>query len=422
MPIIIFICILSLLILVHELGHYLAAKKAGIRVEEFGLGLPPRIFGKKYGETVYSLNALPFGGFVKLTGEDAVEEGSTEETKNNTEIIRTEEKIEINIEEGTAVISEKKEEIIIEQGNSDMPFLPSDPKSFSIKTPWQRAGVLIAGVSMNIILAVSIFYIFFLLNGFKTFYLPLLFDYKFKFGQVEEVNTLIGDIEEGSGAEESGLKIGEAIISIDGNKVNSVYEVRDQVSGKSDQEVELSLLDLTNPLSQSERVVRVKPITDKEGNSVLGVYLNKAVSIKYEKPLDKIFAGFMHSYNVLGYSFSTLGRIISLSVETKDISPVSQSVSGPVGIYEVIKSIMNYGGDAVWLTILDYIALMSLSLAVVNILPLPALDGGRVLFVLIEGIRGKRIDPNIEAKVHRIGMMFLLAFIILITLKDLFVR
>jgi len=86
MPIIIFICILSLLILVHELGHYLAAKKAGIRVEEFGLGLPPRIFGKKYGETVYSLNALPFGGFVKLTGEDAVEEGSTEETKNNTEI------------------------------------------------------------------------------------------------------------------------------------------------------------------------------------------------------------------------------------------------------------------------------------------------------------------------------------------------
>ena len=127
MTLLIFILILSLLVLIHEFGHFITAKKSGVRVEEFGLGLPPRIWGKQLGETLYSLNWLPFGGFVKLTGED-------------------------------------------DDGNG-----LNDEKSFSSKKPSRRALILTAGVLMNFILGIFLYYVFLISNGFKSFYLPLIF-------------------------------------------------------------------------------------------------------------------------------------------------------------------------------------------------------------------------------------------------------
>ena len=423
MTIILFIIILSILVLVHEFGHFIAAKKNGIRVEEFGLGLPPRILGKKIGETLYSLNFLPFGGFVKLTGEDAEEVSPEEDASETVEIREEDTKVMLTDESGNTVIVEEVEETITEAPDTGSPIGGTggiwDPKSFMAKKPWQRFTVLVAGVFMNTVLAVSLFYIFFLFNGFRTFQMPLFFDYKFRFGETEELGTVVTDIQEGSGAEKAGLQLGEAIVEIDGVKVTDVKDVRAQLVGKQDMGVEVKLVDYKDQADLKTRSLKVGLTSDSEGNPILGVFLSKSVAINYNKPIDKIFAGFLHSYNVIGYSFVSLGKIIGLSVETRDIAPVSQSVSGPVGIYNVIDAVLKYGGSRVWLTIIDYIALMSLSLAAINILPFPALDGGRVTFVVWEWITKKKVNPTWEASVHKIGMFFLLAFIILITIKDL---
>lgn len=434
MTIILFILILSLLILVHEFGHFIVAKKNGIRVEEFGLGLPPKIFSKKFGETVYSLNWLPFGGFVKLTGEDEAEEISTEDggEKAEGEVVEVETEEEIitmNDSSGNTVVIEESMEVVTaiqdggltedEQRLQSLQNVIVDPKSFAVKKPWQRFSVLIAGVFMNSLLAVSLFYVFFLATGFKTFQLPLFFDYKFKFGEVEELGTVVSEIQKDSGAYLAGVELGEAVLEVDGVLVKDVKEVREQLVGKSDKEVALKLIDFKDQANPTIRIVNVKTNSDEEGNPVLGVYLSKSVSITYRKPIERLFAGFLHSYNVMGYSFSSLAKIIGLSVETRDISPVSQSVSGPVGIFNIIDVILKYGGDRVWLTILDYVALMSLSLAAINVLPFPALDGGRMAFVLIEWVSGRKVNPKWEANIHRIGMFFLLSFIVLITIKDI---
>lgn len=376
----IFLLILSVLVLIHELGHFVAAKAAGVRVEEFGWGLPPRILGKKFGETTYSINLLPFGGFVKLTGEDMDQGGDDTE----------------------------------DLGKTGMP----DPKSFASKTPLQRGIILIAGVFMNIVLAVVIFYIFMFVNGFKTFQMPLIFDYDFKFGETTKIGTVISGIQPGSAAEKAGLTLGEAVAAVNGRKVTDIAQFKSVLAEYNGAPVQLTLTDLKDTTYTKIRDVRVSPTKDEDGKPIIGVYLGESVSISYKKPLDRILVGFYHSYNVMGYSMNTLGQMVSLSFKTKDISPVSESVSGPVGIYNLVDMVLKYGGPNAWLTLFDYTALMSLSLAVVNILPFPALDGGRAAFVLFEGITRKKPNPKMEAAFHRLGMVFLLGFLILITIRD----
>ncbi|KKS03306.1 MAG: Membrane-associated zinc metalloprotease [candidate division WWE3 bacterium GW2011_GWF2_41_45] len=349
----------------------MAAKANGVRVEEFGWGLPPRVFGKKFGETIYSINLLPFGGFVKLTGEDS--------------------------EEATSA---------------------KDPKSFTSKTPLQRAIILIAGVFMNVVLAVTIFYVFMFVNGFKTFQMPLIFDYDFKFGETTKIGTVISGIQPGSPAEKAGLTLGEAVTAVNGRKVTDITQFKNTLAEYKGEPVKLTLNDLKDTTYTKIRDVQVSPTKDEAGKPIIGVYLGESVSISYEKPLDRVLVGFYHSYNVMGYSLNTLSQMVALSFKTKDISPVSESVSGPVGIYNLVDMVLKYGGPNAWLTLFDYTALMSLSLALVNIMPFPALDGGRVAFVLFEGVTRKKPNPKTEAAFHRLGMFFLLGFLILITIKD----
>lgn len=372
----VFILILSVLVLVHEFGHFIVSKKLGIKVEEFGLGIPPRIFGKQIGETLYSLNWLPFGGFVKVAGEE-LEEGQNEE-----EAIK-------------------------------------DPRNFMSKSPAQRIAVLVAGVTMNMILAVTIFYIVLGFSGFRTQYIPMIFDYTFPFGHENSIGTVITAMQKDSGSEKAGAQVGEAISSIDNIKVNNVTDVRNALKGKEGKEVSVELLDMRKDILGPTRVLKMVPTLDAKGNAVVGVYLTKATSIEYNTPIDKTFAGFLHSYNVLDYSIKALGNLISFSVKEKTLEPVSESVSGPVGIYNIVGGLLKYGGSRVVLTILDFVALMSVSLAFMNILPFPALDGGRVLFVLIEKIRGRRVSQSVENMFHRIGFLLLLGMLVVITIKDI---
>ena len=372
---IVFIIILSLLILIHELGHYVAARRNGVLVEEFGLGIPPRIWGKKIGETIYSINALPFGGFVRLYGEDAYE---TEVTKDNK--------------------------------------VMSHPRSYMTKKPWQRASILVAGVFMNLVLAVISYYILFSFTGFKTLNLPVFFDYKFKYGEVTSTNTVVSAFSEGSPAFEAGIEVGEALIEIDGMAVGNVEEIRDAVKDKPNQGVTILLKDMKQNTQDVFRSVEFNTTANDEGRGLLGVLITESATIHYP---NKITAPFAHSYNMLSYTGSTFGEFISLAFEVKSIEPVSAGVSGPVGIYSVVNSIISYGGIDAVLGLIDFIALLSLSLALINIMPFPALDGGRLIFVLIEGIFRKPVNYKVEAAVHKWGMIFFLGILVLVTVKDI---
>ena len=377
MSIIVFILILSGLVVIHEFGHFIVSKLNGITVEEFGIGYPPRVFGKQFGETLYSINLLPFGGFVKIAGSD------------------------------------------IEDDEDESKYL-HDPDSFVNKTAWQKAKVIGAGAFMNLILAIILFYLFLGFNNFRSFYIPMFFEHDFKLGNPNYIDTVVFDMTEDSGATNAGIEAGEAIVEIDGAEVFNIDDVRNAVSGKVGQEVEVKVVDIKNRDYDKYRVIKVVPTVGDNGDAVLGVYLGSSVSISYDSKLERILSGPMHSYNMLSYSLSTLGKIIGVSFRTKDISPVSQSVAGPVGIYNVFDSVIKYGGSKVLLGMVDTVALVSLGFAITNILPFPALDGGRLVFIAIEGLTKKRVSVRVEAGIHRVGMMLLLALVVLITIKDIF--
>ena len=375
MTLLVFFLIISLLVIIHELGHFTVAKRNGIEVEEFGFGIPPRIWGKKFGETLYSINWLPFGGFVKLKGEDAVED----------------------------VASQKK-----------------DSRSFMSKTPGQRFRVLSAGVFMNFILAILLWSIFFLITGFKSFYIPLPFDYEFPYGNQDNIGTVVANVMEGSGANRADITTGMAIRRIGDVRVNNAAEVRDALLDKLGTPVEVELLDLTKQDANATSQVLVTPQPDENGRPVLGVLLTGATVISYDTPLQRLLSGPMHAANVVAYTGFALGELIGLSVEMGTSEPVSSNVAGPVGIYSVVDAILaSSSSKTILLSLIDYTALMSISLAVINLLPIPALDGGRLVFVVIENIFKKPINPKYEAAAHQFGMLLLLGLLVLVTIKDI---
>ena len=363
LAIIVFIIILSILVMIHELGHFIAAKRAGIGVEEFGFGLPPRIWGKEVGETIYSINWLPFGGFVRLVGEDPTDK--KRDAKN----------------------------------------------SFYIKSLPARISVVLAGVFMNFALAVVIFYIVVGALGFKVS-LPLLVEHQFKFvNQSEQV--LVVDVAPGSVAAASGIAIGDSIIYAQGQKIGQVSDLQKIIRSSQDQSLTLIL---ENPVNNKTRSVVVTPKYSEEIKTpVIGVSLGELAVLSYQTRGQKLFSGFIHSYNILDYSTRIFGRLISYSISQKDISPVSEGVSGPIGIAQITQQAVTLGP----ISVLQLVGLLSLNLAIVNILPIPALDGGRFFFLIIESITRRRIYPQVEKWAHQIGFAILLGLIILITYNDL---
>lgn len=380
LTLLLFILILSVLVVIHEFGHFYVAKKAGVRVEEFGFGLPPRVLGKKIGETLYSINLLPFGGFVKLAGEDELDENSYE-------------------------VASK------------------DPRNFMSKSVLQRSAIVLAGIVMNSVLAIVLYYVFFMFTGFKSLTIPNFFDYRFRFGVSEEINTVVLGYTGGSSVE-SLVSVGEAIIEVDGKPVYSVSEIRESVKYKANQDVNLLLMNVSS-MNREIRSANVKPTPNDAGEGVLGVFIGEATVLNYSR--NKFLSGPMHAYNILAYSKFTLGRLVGESVSQRSVEPVSASVSGPVGIMSVVGGILDQSSSissaparfkTIALSLIDLTALLSVSLAFINAIPFPALDGGRLAFILLEGIRGKRVSPKYEVAFHQAGMILLLGLLVMVTIRD----
>lgn len=152
--------------------------------------------------------------------------------------------------------------------------------------------------------------------------------------------------------------------------------------------------------------------------AIIGVNLIDTAIISYQKTHQMIFAGFMHSYNILTYNFSTIGELIRMSVKEKTFAPVSQTVSGPIGIFSVVQDVVATSGTKLFKNLLNIVGLLSLSLAFMNVLPLPALDGGRLLFILIEYVTRRRINKTVEQYVNMAGFFALIALGIAVSVND----
>ncbi len=353
MNLIIFVVALSVLVLVHEFGHMFMARISGVKVEEFGLGLPPRIIGKKIKGTIYSINWLPVGGFCKLYGEDPPSPEATE-----------------------GQVAKKY--------------------SFQYKNPWQKLLIVLGGVLMNLVLAVIIFSIVYAVLGVPK--------------ETDRV-TIIG-VSENSPAERAGLKIDDVILKIGDKEIKKASELTDEVGKYKGQMVNLEIggASHASPVQIGVEVRENPP----EGEGSMGVSISNTEMIKmpWYRFYEGIGAGFKEAYYwgkiIVGGVWSMISGLFK--------GQIPKDVSGPIGMYEATSSIKNNQGI---LAVIHFFGIVSVNLAVVNVLPFPALDGGRIIFVLYEMIFRKKANQKIEIVVNNIGMIILLVLILLITVGDI---
>jgi len=353
--VLIFLLILTVLVLIHELGHFFVAKKLGIKVEEFGVGIPPRAFGIKWRETIYSINWLPIGGFVKLYGEDQAGAGK------------------IRIKDEGLRIKDKS-------------------RAFFARPPWQKALVVISGVVMNFLLAVVIFSYLYAAAG-----VPVPGD-----------RVTVGNVVASSPAMQAGLFSGDIIKSVNNISITSSQQLTDFTQKHLGEK--LSLIIERNGKTQSVEVTPRKnyPV----GQGPMGVSIGVNTVLKkypwYQAPV----VGTIEATRTSWMIASSLGKMV-FDLVTKAQAP--QGVAGPVGIAQLTGQFIQIGPFAV----LSLVSLLSLNLAILNILPIPALDGGRLFFILIEMVTRKKVSQKYENYAHAIGMAVLLTLIALITLHDI---
>lgn len=345
---------LLLLIVVHEFGHFIVAKRSGARVEEFGIGFPPRIFGLRFGETLYSVNLLPLGGFVKIFGEEGEH--------------------------------------------------ARDPRSFASRPLGTRALVIVAGVVMNILLA------FVLYAAGHTLGLPTIIESDTIASRAENVQIQITSVAGDSPAADSGMRLGDAITNIYvGDEVFAIMAIDDVqqiILDNTGSEIRVEVLRGTEPIS----FILTPRENPPAGEGAIGVAMVRVGTISYPW-YEAIWRGAETTYRTLGAIFSAFGGIIVDLVKT---GTLTADVSGPVGIAVFASQISELG----FIYILQLAALLSLNLAIINIIPFPALDGGRLLFLAIEFIKGSPVNKRVEQFAHTAGFALLILLMIAITIRD----
>ena len=343
MSLLVTLIFISIAVLLHEFGHFIVAKRSGVKIEEFGIGFPPRILKLgKWGDVEFTLNAIPFGGFVRLAGEDD----------------------------------------------------PSVEGGFAVQPKRVRVAVLLAGAAMNVLL------------GF------LLFTSAFLSGAPEPLDQVaIYEVAPGSPAEKAGLHRGDIVLAVDGHELKSPGELSEYTHQHLGQEITL----LIKRGDESFEVKIVPRVSPPEGEGPMGVEIGYAIrrgSIPWYKA-------------ILNGGTATIVAATSIVVlpvmAIKGLIPAGElRPIGPVGVTKVATSLAEHSAQqGWWFSFLFFLGFLSVALAVANLLPLPGLDGGRILFVVIEAIRGRRVDARYESWAHTVGFVLLLALMLVITVADI---
>lgn len=359
MSVLIFFLVLFILVLVHEWGHFIVAKKTGMRVDEFGIGFPPKLFGIKKGETEYTFNSLPIGGFVKIWGESFTED-------------------EVGVEQDTS-------------------------RAFSSRPKWAQSLVLIAGVSMNILFAWFLFSLTYMIG------VPTAVD---ESDASPSAQLYIAGVMADSPA--SGLPVGSTIMDIeyDGQKVLSPTqsEFSEVISQAGPNTVSISYSHEGS--DSSVEITPVNGLVEAEPEKyIVGASLSLVDVVK--KPFFTSIADGFGS-TVDGLVSITVGLYTLISQAFVGDADFSQ-VAGPIGIVGMVGEAASFGLT----TLLTFTAIISLNLAVINLLPFPALDGGRLVFVAIEAVTGKRIPPEWAGRVNLAGFAILMLLMIAVTYNDI---
>lgn len=357
--IIIFIAVLVVLIVVHEMGHFFVAKWTGMRVDEFGLGYPPKLWGKKIGETEYTLNAFPFGGFVKIYGED-MEDVSAESEK---------------------------------------------ARAFSNRPKWAQALVLVAGVAMNVLLAWILLTILFLIPTERALTQEEALT-------VPNATLSITSVTPNTPAEKAGLLTGDKVAFMYGAGGSLEYPTVDSFTEFVSKGGVITLVVERDGKAVSINATPEKNIitTDSE-RPALGVGISMVGVLPlswWQAPVSALVA----TWNYLGQiAVGLVSFVFTLVTFSADLS----SVAGPIGIAGIVGDASNAG----IVPLMFLTALISLNLAVLNLLPFPALDGGRLVFVIIEAITRKRIPSKVAGILNTVGFLLLILLMIIVTVGDI---
>lgn len=342
---IIFIFILSILIVVHEFGHFMAAKRVGVRVEKFSLGFGRQLLKKKNNDTEYIVSAIPLGGYVKLAGD--------------------------NLEEY--------------KGNSD---------EYFAKPPGERFQIIFSGPLLNYILGFLCFWLIFF-AGYPT------------------LTTKVGGLIDGFGAKEAGLQVGDRIIAVDGKTVTFWEDLQNIIQAKAEA-AKVGLVVLRNNKEFTVDVrIKEKKLEDSLGEKhkvgLLGITpYGEVVKVKHGF-LESFVLGIKKTWGLTVITYKSLWRMLTGKLSMRE------SVTGPLGIFDITSKAASLGMIAV----LHLIAILNVSLAIFNLLPLPVLDGGHILFLAIEKIRGKTLSIKVERLITQIGVTLIVSLSVFVTYNDI---
>ncbi len=354
--IIVLVLVLGLCIFVHELGHFGASRLFKVGVEEFGFGYPPRIFGLKKGKTLYSLNWIPLGGFCKIKGVvGGDQEGEAEDGQD----------------------------------------------SFIGQAIWKRFVILSAGVVMNIILCAMLLSLGYMIG------LPDSTEDISSKARISEEQLMISYILEDSPASQAKLKPGDIILGINNQTFSNIEELNTYNNSLENSEINLTVKRNAEQINTALTLETLEE-TDKKG---MGVLLSQTGTVSYPWYL-AIYEGTKKTFVLLVYIVQAFYYLL------KDLifaGQVSESIAGPVGIAVLTSQAAQMG----FIYVLQFTALLSLNLAIFNFLPFPALDGGRVIFLIIEKIKRKPVSQKIENLAHNLGFGLLIILLILVTFRDI---
>ena len=342
-----FIFVLGVLIFIHELGHFIMAKKVGIKVEKFSLGFPPNILSKKVGETTYCIGLIPLGGYVKMAGENPEEE------------------------------------------------LTGDEREFMSKSVGQRAAVVLAGPFMNYVLAVVLLIVLFFFKGHPV---------------TDPDRVLVGVVSEGGPAEAAGLKADDQIIAVDGQPVTNMEELRKVISIKVSEPVMLTWVHQADTISK-EIVTEPSEVMEMDGSidtvGIIGFYEKTWIADRYSIP-----AALKQGVSTAHYWVYETGKVV-VSLVTGKFS--MKMIGGPVFIAKASGEAARRG----LYYLFSLMALLSINLAVLNVLPIPILDGGHLVFLVCEKIKGSPLSIKTRAIAQQVGLLLLLLIIVMVTYNDI---